>query len=1225
MKLKTLIGLILILVLSRNQFLHSQTQLNSGDLLFSAIQWSNGDGFELVTFKDLCPNTVFYASDNAYTNPSGFCNPGAEFTIRFTVTSTITAGSKIRFDDTGAPGTVTTTTGTATVDFPFVAVGGNNTGFNNNTDNCFIFQGTYTSPIFICGIKTNATWTNTGSVNCTNVAHTELPSQLTQGVNALVVNGSGDAVRYNCGTSSGTIATIKSEILNTSNWSNATVHNTTCSFTLSDAVAGVCSYTCSGNIWFEDFNTTKYPVRSTTGTNGNTINSANDWTTNALDCDDATPFGTLSQSYWGTYNGEFLINDVEGGPCTCSGGGTTNNEFITEVIDISNYCNVSISMDFRNTGTMELNTSSNLCNNADDIIQGLYSLNGGAWQQWFFDDGAVNLSPAYINNLSGSTIQLKILVGNKANDERYFFDNICVSGTLKPAQPTPTNCWDNFVFNNATCQWENTGAQDPQPTPTNCWDNFVFNNSTCSWENTGAQDPQPNPTNCWDNFVFNNVTCQWVNTGAQDPQPTPSNCWDNFVFNNSTCAWENTGAQDPQPTPSNCWDNFMFNSATCQWENTGAQDPQPTPTNCWDNFVFNNSTCSWENIGAQDPQSTPINCWDNFVFNSATCQWENTGAQDPQPTPSNCWDNFVFNNTTCAWENTGAQDPQPTPTNCWDNFVFNNATCWWENTGAQDPQPTPTNCWDNFVFNNATCSWENTGAQDPQPTPTNCWDNFVFNNATCSWENTGIQPQLTVSSATICFGQSATITANPNVVGGTLIWNNSQSTNSITVSPIVTTTYSALYSINGCMVTASGIVTVNPIPTVIVASTTICSGESSTLTAVTSISGGTFNWLNNNSTASSIIVSPTSTTTYSVVYSLNGCSSQTANATVTVNSIPSVSLNSITICEGQSALITATPSYSGGTYLWSPNGEDTQSINVSPTSTTSYSVIYTLNGCSSQLTSTTVTVNSIPEVNFSADQLIGCAPLTVQLESIGLENENYSWLLSNGQILAGATTQYTFLQSGCYDVTLTTTENGCSNTLTIEDYICIENPPTAFFTTNPSQISDFSQPTSFINSSTGAVNYIWEFSDGQNSDETNPLLFFTDNSFGGVTANLTAISEFGCESSYSSFLAFNLNTIVEDSNVDVFIPNTFTPDSDESNQIFIPIFSDPELIEEFELNIFNRWGEQIFISFDYAIGWDGTFEDFGNPVQDGVYTYFVQYRIKNSLRKRLVGHINLIR
>ena len=271
-----------------------------------------------------------------------------------------------------------------------------------------------------------------------------------------------------------------------------------------------------------------------------------------------------------------------------------------------------------------------------------------------------------------------------------------------------------------------------------------------------------------------------------------------------------------------------------------------------------------------------------------------------------------------------------------------------------------------------------------------------------------------------------------------------------------------------------------------------------------------------------------------------------------------------------------------------------------------------------------VTVNAIPEVSFNSDQLIGCSPLTIHLESTGTQIGNFTWLI-NEQVLTGSTTQCTFSQGGCYDVTLTTTENGCSNSLTIEDYICVESPPTAFFTTNPSQISDLSQPTTFVNSSTGAVNYIWEFSDGQNSDETNPILFFSNNSFGGVSATLTAINELGCESSYSSFLAFNINTLVEDSNVDVFIPNTFTPFTNESNQLFIPIFSDPGLLEEFELNIFNRWGEQVFQSFDYSIGWDGTFWNFDNIVQDGIYIYEVKYKSKNTRRKKIIGHVSLIR
>jgi gliding motility-associated-like protein len=353
-------------------------------------------------------------------------------------------------------------------------------------------------------------------------------------------------------------------------------------------------------------------------------------------------------------------------------------------------------------------------------------------------------SGTFVSNTDPNTIVNGLSVGSNvfrwtASDLSCFAD-VTISVTAQPVQPTPVNCWDNFVFNTTTCAWDNTGSQPVQPTPVNCWDNFVFNTTTCAWDNTGSQPVQPTPVNCWDNFVFNTTTCAWDNTGSQPVQPTPVNCWDNFVFNTTTCAWDNTGSQPVQPTPVNCWDNFAFNTTTCAWDNTGSQPVQPTPVNCWDNFAFNTTTCAWDNTGSQPVQPTPVNCWDNFVFNTTTCVWDNTGSQPLQPTPVNCWDNFVFNTTTCAWDNTGSQPVQPTPVNCWDNFVFNTTTCAWDNTGSQPVQPTPVNCWDNFVFNTTTCAWDNTGSQPVQPTPVNCWDNFVFNTTTCAWDNTGSQP-----------------------------------------------------------------------------------------------------------------------------------------------------------------------------------------------------------------------------------------------------------------------------------------------------------------------------------------------------------------------------------------------------------------------------------------------------------------------------------------------------
>jgi hypothetical protein len=71
----------------------------------------------------------------------------------------------------------------------------------------------------------------------------------------------------------------------------------------------------------------------------------------------------------------------------------------------------------------------------------------------------------------------------------------------------------------------------------------------------------------------------------------------------------------------------------------------------------------------------------------------------------------------------------------------------------------------------------------------------------------------------------------------------------------------------------------------------------------------------------------------------SGCSATAVTSTVTVNPTPSVTVNNATICNGQTATLTATPTVPGGTYTWS-NGSSTQSININPATTTTYTVNY---------------------------------------------------------------------------------------------------------------------------------------------------------------------------------------------------------------------------------------------------------------------------------------------
>jgi gliding motility-associated-like protein len=519
-------------------------------------------------------------------------------------------------------------------------------------------------------------------------------------------------------------------------------------------------------------------------------------------------------------------------------------------------------------------------------------------------------------------------------------------------------------------------------------------------------------------------------------------------------------------------------------------------------------------------------------------------------------------------------------------------------------------------------SGETTSSIVVDPTTTSSYTvTYTVNNCAAFATSTvtvNPQPTVSVSTSAICAGQSTTITATPNPTGGTFMWNNTQTASSITVSPSATTTFTVMYTLNSCVATNTGSVTVNPIPSVTVSSATICNGETATITATPSATGGSYVWSPGGATSQSISVNPISTTSYSVTYTLNGCESQGVSGSVTVNPIPIVSVSDVSICEGENATLTASASISGGTFLWSHNGETNSSILINPNSTVSHSVVYTLNGCESAPASGTVTVNPIPTVGFTADQLTGCAPLTVNLSNNSVNSSVCTWNLGNGQLINGCVTEYTFTQGGCYDISLTTTENGCTNSLTLNDYICVENSPIASFTTNPTEFTEPNQTISFSNNSVGASTYSWDFGDLQSSVEENPVHLY-NNTTNGYTISLTAISALGCINTYEVTIGYQEEEIF-------YIPNTFTPDGDNFNQTFKPIFTSGFDPYNFEMLIFNRWGEVIFETHDVEIGWDGSYGIDGRDVQQGVYTYKVIYKNPRiDERRSVVGHISLIR
>jgi gliding motility-associated-like protein len=324
------------------------------------------------------------------------------------------------------------------------------------------------------------------------------------------------------------------------------------------------------------------------------------------------------------------------------------------------------------------------------------------------------------------------------------------------------------------------------------------------------------------------------------------------------------------------------------------------------------------------------------------------------------------------------------------------------------------------------------------------------------------------------------------------------------------------------------------------------------------------------------------------------------------------------ICEGGLTTLTAI-NPTGAILTWSPS---VPAGLFNPAATETYTVTANFNGCIASDV-VTIIVEAPPVVSFIADVLEGCEPLEVTFINTSTAASgiaNCDWTM-NGEPLNGCgSVTYTFPLGGTYDVTLTTTSvTGCISSETYTDYIYVESTPVANFgLLSSEQLSTLETGVDFMNTSVGAVNYEWNFDDNSAvSFEQNPSHEFPTADGGYYSVQLVAISPLGCSDTTWA-------PISVDEELLYFVPNTFTPDDDAYNQYFKPIFTAGFDPYDFNLKIFNRWGEVVWESNDATAGWDGTYG--GKLVQNGTYSWVIEFKTAFSdERKRINGHVNVMR
>ncbi len=215
---------------------------------------------------------------------------------------------------------------------------------------------------------------------------------------------------------------------------------------------------------------------------------------------------------------------------------------------------------------------------------------------------------------------------------------------------------------------------------------------------------------------------------------------------------------------------------------------------------------------------------------------------------------------------------------------------------------------------------------------------------------------------------------------------------------------------------------------------------------------------------------------------------------------------------------------------------------------------------------------------------------------------------------------HVFFQAGYSSVSLTlTTSAGCAESLVLDSAIYVLADPEADFKFEKQEGNIFSPGIQFLNQSEFSSDFEWSFGDFAFSEQENPFHLYPSTITDSYLACLTAFNSLGCPDTTCKIVTIDPEFLVS-------IPNAFSPDGDNVNDYFVPVFNDIPLAE-YSLFIFDRNGRIVFESVEQGERWDGSGavdEDYFTT--DGVYHYKLVIREFNRPEKReFIGFVTVLR
>jgi gliding motility-associated-like protein len=426
-------------------------------------------------------------------------------------------------------------------------------------------------------------------------------------------------------------------------------------------------------------------------------------------------------------------------------------------------------------------------------------------------------------------------------------------------------------------------------------------------------------------------------------------------------------------------------------------------------------------------------------------------------------------------------------------------------------------------------------------------------------------------------------------------------------------------------------VTIDPLPNSAIAGpSAICEYENA-FYGVNQSAGSAYNWsvtggtTSGSTNGSSLNVNwPGAGNGYIVLseIDINGCSAQHTYPVI-INLKPHPQLTGDAVgCVGTSLNQYSTEAQSMYAYNWSVqggaivSGNGTSNINVywsNPgTNYVTITVSNTSTGCDSTVT-IPITVEAMPHPMILTSGSAGCAPHNVDFTgSPSNSSYNYTWHFGDGYTSTAANPGHQFEDPGTYNVNLIVSNStGCVDTAfaTVTAY---NVPNAAFSLSYNSEVYTVGMSELFLNNLTsGGIQYLWDFGTGDMSTFFEPSYEYEE--AGTYTITLYTVNQWGCKDETQLPLVVKFPE-------DVFIPNAFSPNGDNNNDLFSIKY---QHVREMSIKIFNRWGEAIFTADRADFTWDGTMN--GNPVPEDVYVYHIKAKGVHGKTFDAFGHVTVVR